>query len=98
LLIAVGLNNHLVEWLEEALPEREHGRSIPLAELADGPDFIREHPDQYDDPELEAVFHRLVDKLELRSEAPRIASGACRFHANACRQRSSLTGRISCRA
>lgn len=27
-------------------------------------DFIREHPDQYDDPELEAVFHRLVDKLD----------------------------------
>jgi tetratricopeptide (TPR) repeat protein len=27
-------------------------------------DFIREHPDQYDDPELEAAFHRLVDKLD----------------------------------
>jgi tetratricopeptide (TPR) repeat protein len=27
-------------------------------------DFIREHPDQYDDPELEAVFLRLVDKLD----------------------------------
>jgi hypothetical protein len=26
--------------------------------------FIREHPDQYDDPELEAVFHRLVAKLD----------------------------------
>jgi len=27
-------------------------------------DFIREHPDQYDDPALEAAFHRLVDKLD----------------------------------
>ena len=27
-------------------------------------DFIREHPDQYDDPELETVFLRLVDKLD----------------------------------
>jgi SEC-C motif len=27
-------------------------------------DFIREHPDQYDGPELEAAFHRLVDKLD----------------------------------
>jgi tetratricopeptide (TPR) repeat protein len=27
-------------------------------------DFIRQHPEQYDDPELEAVFHRLVDKLD----------------------------------
>jgi tetratricopeptide (TPR) repeat protein len=27
-------------------------------------DFIREHPEQYDDPKLEAVFHRLVDKLD----------------------------------
>jgi tetratricopeptide (TPR) repeat protein len=26
--------------------------------------FIREHPDQYDDPGLEAVFHRLVAKLD----------------------------------
>jgi tetratricopeptide (TPR) repeat protein len=26
--------------------------------------FIREHPDEYDDPELEAVFHRLVAKLD----------------------------------
>ena len=24
-------------------------------------DFIREHPNQYDDPELEAAFHRLVE-------------------------------------
>ena len=27
-------------------------------------DFIREHPDQYDDPELEGVFLRLVGKLD----------------------------------
>jgi tetratricopeptide (TPR) repeat protein len=27
-------------------------------------DFIREHPDQYEDPELEAAFHRLVAKLD----------------------------------
>jgi tetratricopeptide (TPR) repeat protein len=26
--------------------------------------FIREHPDQYDDPGLEAVFHRRVAKLD----------------------------------
>ena len=27
-------------------------------------DFIREHPDQYDDPEFETVFRELVDKLD----------------------------------
>ena len=27
-------------------------------------DFIREHPDQYDNPELEAALHRLVAKLD----------------------------------
>lgn len=27
-------------------------------------DFIRQHPEQYDDPGLEAIFHRLVDKLD----------------------------------
>jgi tetratricopeptide (TPR) repeat protein len=27
-------------------------------------DFIREHPDQYPDPEFESVFHKLVDKLD----------------------------------
>jgi tetratricopeptide (TPR) repeat protein len=27
-------------------------------------EFIQEHPDQYDDPRLEAVFHKLVDKLD----------------------------------
>jgi tetratricopeptide (TPR) repeat protein len=27
-------------------------------------DFIRAHPDQYDDPELEAVFQKLIDKLD----------------------------------
>jgi hypothetical protein len=27
-------------------------------------DFIRHHLDQYDDPELEAVSHRLIDKLD----------------------------------
>jgi hypothetical protein len=26
--------------------------------------FIREYPDQYDDRELEAVFHRRVAKLD----------------------------------
>jgi hypothetical protein len=31
---------------------------------------------------------------ELRRRLRAIASGACCFHANACRQRSSLTGRI----
>jgi hypothetical protein len=27
-------------------------------------DFIRTDPDQYDDPELEAVFHRLAHQLD----------------------------------